>query len=77
MAWKNGVFSFNRTSIESIMRQVSRWYDVDVQYKNAVQGIQLTGGIPRQENVSAVLKMLEKTGAVHFTIEGRTIQVSQ
>lgn len=76
MAWKNGTFSFNRTDMSSIMRQVSRWYDVEVVFKNdEVKGKDFTGTVARKENASEVLKMLEMTGAVHFTIDGRKILV--
>jgi ferric-dicitrate binding protein FerR (iron transport regulator) len=77
MAWKNGMFQFNRTSIQSIMKQVERWYDVDVEYKTNVSQKDFTGGIARKENVSQVLKMLETTGAIHFNIEGRKVVVMQ
>jgi ferric-dicitrate binding protein FerR (iron transport regulator) len=77
LAWKNGQFSFNRTNIVSIMKQVERWYDVQVVFADNIKEMDFTGGIARTENVSQVLKMLEKTGVVHFKIEGKKITVTK
>ena len=74
MAWKNGKFSFDRADIQTVMRQISRWYDVDVEYKGTITQ-HFGGTISRDVNVSQIFKMLELTGAVKFTIEGRKIEV--
>jgi transmembrane sensor len=74
MAWKNGNFSFDRVDINAVMRQIARWYDVDVEYKGTITR-HFGGTISRDVNVSQVLKMLELTGAVRFGIEGRKIIV--
>ena len=74
MSWKNGVFNFDRADIYTVMRQVARWYDVDVEYKGKITR-HFGGTISQDVNVSQVFKMLELTGAVHFTIEGRKITV--
>lgn len=74
-AWKNGLFQFQDASIESIMRQVGRWYDVDIVYKGKIDQ-QFIGKIPRQVQVSTLLKILESTGWVHFMIEGKKITVA-
>jgi len=75
MAWKNGKFIFQGLDIQSIMRQISKWYDVDVEYKGAITKEEFVGIISRNVNISEIIKMLEKTGAVHFEIEGRKIIV--
>ena len=62
-------------TIETVMKDISRWYDVQVEYGSAKPTAHFMGGISRLENVSEVLKMLEQTKAVHFKIEGRTITV--
>ena len=59
------------------MRQLSRWYDVEVKYMSAIPGGHYTGAIRRQANLSEVLKMLELAGGVHFVIEGREIAVQK
>ncbi|MCC6288308.1 MAG: FecR domain-containing protein [Chitinophagaceae bacterium] len=71
MAWKNGSFSFKGEDIYTTMRQLSRWYNVDIQFKEAVSE-KFYGDISRDKNISSVLKKLETTGGVHFkTIENR------
>ncbi|HVW94367.1 MAG TPA: FecR domain-containing protein [Mucilaginibacter sp.] len=72
-AWRNGMFLYDNESLESIMRQIARWYDVDVVYDGADKNKLFGGGISRYKNVSQVLRKLELTGGVHFTIEGRRI----
>lgn len=74
IAWKNGLFKFNDANIEEVMRQLSRWYDVDIVYVNGVPEDLFRGEIYRSVNVSKVLKVLEASG-VHFTVEGRKILV--
>ncbi|MEO6524422.1 MAG: FecR domain-containing protein [Mucilaginibacter sp.] len=76
MAWKNGDFVFKEESLVSIMRKVSRWYDVDVVYDNTtVQDVNFGGWVSRSKNISSVLKIMELTGKVHFKVEGRRITV--
>ncbi len=75
MAWKNGRFQFKSADLKSILRQISRWYDVDVEYKGNVD-LHFTGQLTRSENASKVFEKLVLTGEVHFKIEGRKIIVS-
>lgn len=75
VAWKNGFIQFDGQDIKSAMRMLARWYNVDVAYRGAVPA-HFRGIIPRNVPVSQVLKMMELTGEVHFTIEGNTIIVS-
>jgi transmembrane sensor len=74
MAWKNGLFSYKGADIETIMRQVSRWYNVDVIFEKSISE-KFYAQVSRNTDVSNLLKMLEATKAVHFKIEGRTIKV--
>jgi transmembrane sensor len=74
VAWKNGRFLFNGAGIESIMRQVERWYDVQVVYEGKPAGL-ISGSLPRAVNVSQVLKILEATGKVDFSVNGKEIIV--
>lgn len=75
MAWKNGKFQFGDASdIASIMREVARWYDVDVVYQGTITG-HIGGSIPRDVNASMVFKMLETTGTVKFKIDGKKVTV--
>lgn len=75
VAWKDGLFFFDGENITSIMRQVSRWYDVTVDYQGDVQDKVFTGEVSRYANVSQVLNVLELTRDIHFTIEGNKITV--
>ncbi|UPK69021.1 FecR family protein [Chitinophaga filiformis] len=76
VAWKNDFFQFEDEPLESVMRKISRWYDVDVVYqKGSDIHESYLGRITRYSEVSKVLKMLEVTGDVQFEIQGRTIKV--
>jgi transmembrane sensor len=75
MAWKNGRFQFKSTDLKSMLRQIARWYDVDVEYRGNVD-LHFTGQLTRNENVSKVFEKLALTNEVHFKIEGRRIIVS-
>lgn len=75
MAWKNNYFRFNSENIQSVMRKISRWYDVDVEYDGAISNEEFNGTISRTKNIAQVLRMLEDTKGVHFKIEGRRIVV--
>jgi ferric-dicitrate binding protein FerR (iron transport regulator) len=75
IAWKKGYFIFDNENIESIMRKVSRWYDVEVTYKGKVDQGRYGGTVSRFDSVEGVLKSLELTGSVHFRMEGRRIIV--
>lgn len=79
MAWKDGKFVFNNTNIQQIMHQMERWYDLSpTQFDNeAVKKWEFNGEISRYSNASKVLQLLEKTGAVKFTVEGKKITVKQ
>jgi ferric-dicitrate binding protein FerR (iron transport regulator) len=75
MAWKNGFIQFEGQDIKAAMRMLARWYNVDIEYRAAVPA-HFRGIIPRNVPVSQVLKMMEMTGEVHFSIEGNKIIVS-
>jgi transmembrane sensor len=75
MSWKNGQFSFSNTDLQAVMRQIARWYDVEVVYEGTPPNEEFVGGTSRQENVSAVLKVLEATGKIKFKVEGKIVTV--
>jgi len=74
MAWKDGYFEFDGASLETVLRQLARWYDVEIDYGGHVPAKTFIGEIPRDASLSVVLNVLEKTG-VHFRIQGRNIVV--
>lgn len=76
MAWKNGYFRFNGDNIVDIMKQLSRWYDIEAVYTGNMTMKDYEGYISRKSNISEVLKMLELTEEVSFKIEGRKVTVT-
>ncbi len=75
VAWKEDKFKFGaKADLATIMRQIARWYNVDVEYRGKITG-HVGGGISRSVNASQVLQMLEKTGVAKFNIEGNRIIV--
>lgn len=77
IAWKNGLFQFEKADIGTVMRQLARWYDVDVEYRNKSEGDLLHVEIPRNTKLSDVLKALEVAGAGKFELEGKRIIVTR
>jgi transmembrane sensor len=76
IAWKNGLFEFNNAGIESIMRQISRWYGIEVDYQGGVVDKSFSGVMSRNTNLSQVLNMLQLTKEVHFKMKGAKVIVS-
>jgi ferric-dicitrate binding protein FerR (iron transport regulator) len=77
VAWKNGYFLFNDENLAGIMKKVSRWYNVEVEYKDtAMQSLVFSGTVSKYQNVSQVIKTLELTNAVHFKVLDNKIIVS-
>ncbi|MCW3463434.1 FecR family protein [Chitinophaga nivalis] len=74
MAWKNGYFSFDQTDLPAVMRQIARWYDVDIVYEGRIPNRRFGGEISRNNPVSQVLKILEES-KIHFRIEEKRIVV--
>lgn len=68
VAWKNGYFNFDNSDLKSVLRQLSRWYNVDVVYQGNIPKRVFGGEMQRDLNLSEVLKILEKNN-VHFKIE--------
>ena len=74
VAWKDGYYYFDRTPVQSVMRQIARWYDVEIVYEGAVPKDEIVGKIPRSAYVSEVLHVMELIG-IRFKIDGRKIVV--
>lgn len=76
IAWKNNEFLFRNDDFKANMRKIARWYDVEVIYEtNAPENFRFGGFLSRSRNLSVVLRLMEKTGAVHFRIDGRKVYV--
>ena len=74
VAWKDGMFMFKDAGIGEVMRQLARWYDVEVVYVNGIPRDRFQGEMYRNVNASKILKVLEASG-VHFTVEGKKINL--
>lgn len=77
MAWKNGRFQYKSSDLRTILRQIARWYDVDIEYKGNVD-LHFTGQLTRNQNVSKVFEKLVLTDEVHvhFEVDGKKVIVS-
>lgn len=72
MAWKNGYFQFDKASLQSVLKQISRWYDVDVVYEGENQKREFVGEMERDLSLTEVLKILE-INKVHFEVVGKKL----
>ncbi len=76
VAWHNGLFRFKEVSIEEIMLQANRWYGVDVVYEGKIDE-HFVSTIPRQSTLQEFFRILEKTGRVHFKMDGKKVTVTK
>lgn len=76
LAWKNNQFVFNGASMEVVMRQLERWYDIEVKYAGRIPDDTFQGTVPRDYPLSDALKVLEASG-VKFSIQGKQLLVQQ
>ncbi|UAY54185.1 FecR family protein [Arachidicoccus terrestris] len=74
-AWMNGQFSLDNVSFEEVMKQLSRWYDVDIQYDGQIPEIRLGGMLDKRSNLSDIIKSLNEYG-VHIRLNAKTLIVS-
>jgi ferric-dicitrate binding protein FerR (iron transport regulator) len=68
MAWKEGRFNFQDANLQEIMRQLSRWYDLEIVYEKGIPDLEFIGEVERSLPLSEVLKGLKMSG-VHFRLE--------
>lgn len=74
VAWKNGMFQFSNTDLKTVMRQLSRWYDMDVVYEGDIPPFRFKGKIQRDLNLEDVIAILEAD--VDIRIKEKTIVVA-
>jgi len=74
VAWKNGYFRFNNASLPVILRQFSRWYDINVIYDQSMNDQYFTGKITRSANLARVLQILEK-GGIKYKVDGKQLTI--
>jgi len=68
MAWRYGNFNFEGQTLEEVMKQISRWYDIDVVFESGVPPISFGGGMSRDVNLKVVLDFL-RDSRIHFRLE--------
>jgi ferric-dicitrate binding protein FerR (iron transport regulator) len=76
VAWKNGFFNFDNADIPAVMRQIGRWYDVEVSYEGAMPTRSFGGKMNRNLHLSEVMEVL-KTSDINCRIEGRKLIVTR
>lgn len=76
-SWKNGIFAFNNISIYEVMKILSDWYDVEVEYRSNVKGAYFTGTVSKYEQIDKILQAIEMTGSTKFKMQGRRIIVME
>jgi ferric-dicitrate binding protein FerR (iron transport regulator) len=74
VAWKKGIFNFEDASLEEVMRQLERWYDIEVVYEKNIPDIKFGGKMSSDVSLSGLLKSLQEMD-VHFRVEGRKLIV--
>jgi ferric-dicitrate binding protein FerR (iron transport regulator) len=76
MAWKEGRFIYTNTDLSTIMRQMARWYDVELVYQDQIMD-KYTVNISREVPISKLFQFIEMSGGVHFLMEGKKVIVKK
>jgi len=76
IAWQKGYFKFKDTDIQEVMRQLSRWYDLDVVFNGPLPKDQFTGFVSKKVAISNVLNILEEGGGVKFSVKNKKVEVT-
>lgn len=77
MAWVNGYFIFQREELGSILRKISRWYDLEVDCPQELAGLKFTGKVSRNQPLSAVIQMISATDKINIQLKERRIIVKK
>lgn len=78
ISWKDGIYVFEKQSLEDVLETISRWYDLTVLYVDSdVKDISFSGRIKRYEDASTILQLIESLGGVKFSVQGRTLFVQK
>lgn len=75
ISWKEHLFVFSNEEISEVMKKVSRWYDVEIEYKDGMAGKRIGGSIPRLADVEELMEALKDTGLLRYEMKGGTIVV--
>lgn len=77
ISWKQNLFVFNNEEVEAVMKKVSRWYDVEVEYEDGMEGKRIGGTIPRFENIEKLMEALKATGLLDYKMEGGKVIIME
>jgi transmembrane sensor len=77
IAWKNGLIAANRATIKEALMQISRWYDIDLVFKNEIKEEDIRIRVPRTASLASVLKIFELSSRMRFEVEGNKLIVWQ
>ena len=76
IAWKNGEFVFDNTTIEEIMERLATWYGIEVFYASeGAKQVRFSGILDRNDSIKHCLKRMEDTGTIHFSVNERSVTV--
>ena len=75
IAWRKGNFLFRNQDLKVTLRQLARWYDLEIVYDDLPENLRLGGYLPRSTNLSVVLNAIEQTGEIKFRLDGRRLHV--
>jgi transmembrane sensor len=77
VAWKTGMFNFEEADVKTVMRQIARWYDVEIVYEGEIPATRFVGEMTRNINLSGVLDILKAAGVKFRLEEGRKLIVTR
>lgn len=75
LSWQRGIIAFDAAPFDVLMRQIGRWYDVQISYTNGIPNKILTGDVQRTDSLPAVLRNLQYVSGIRFRVEGRKVIV--
>lgn len=77
-SWRHGRFVFEDQPLSAIMRDLARWYDIEYEFADAsLSSIVFMGSIPRYSDFGTAIAILEKSGGIRFSTEGRKVIISR
>ncbi|MFZ4860738.1 FecR family protein [Sphingobacterium sp. Mn56C] len=77
ISWKNGDFVFQGESLANILRQVSRWYDVDIDCPEELGKLRFNGMVSRSKPLSSLINIIQSTQKVNIELQGRRLIVTE
>lgn len=76
-AWKLGELRFRATPLDEVLREIERWYDIDIDYSTVPNGVKIHASIRKDKKLTAVIEALEKITDLKFDIQGRRLKIMQ